>query len=515
MKGKVLSYASTLLFLLCACKKNAPNLDTQGDTSKASIDNHIIRALQSKGEFQWSELSDEMVWSALSQSGQVLSVGYKPANWTNSQVQANMHTIDIASPDWQQARQALLDIIFDKDHKEKADLKMEQLEVWPEKNLPVMCVYVRSLAAVKLLRHSNLVRYAEPIGYKLEEPAQDNWSGERLKSLGCNGAPSFFGALAVDNDYTLVSPMAKASWNYDYHRIRQGWKVSSGKAIKVMMVDTGCSLNQEALNGSFNQGESTQRTIEKLVTLPPPSLFGFNIGSAETPQDLCGHGTEMSGAIAAPRGTRGAACGVAYNCDLITVRAAADVILDEPREAKGVADAFNIAAKRDDVKIISMSMGFPIRVSQIADAVQNALNRGKLIFCAAGTTSKWTNWMWVAFPASMPGVQAVTGIKDDLKKRCDVCHEGDKVAFVVVMEKSNGAQHPLSLAMTGDAPSLVGGSSIATAQMAGMAAVVWSRYPNKSAAEILEILNTSAINPDRNPHWGAGLVQMNKALAID
>lgn len=51
--------------------------------------------------------------------------------------------------------------------------------------------------------------------------------------------------------------------------------------------------------------------------------------------------------------------------------------------------------------------------------------------------------------------------------------------------------------------------------MVGMAAMVWSKFPTKSAADILRILKASSVNPDNNPNWGAGLLKVDKALEVD
>src|SRR5699024_4537906 len=139
---------------------------------------------------------------------------------------------------------------------------------------------------------------------------------------------------------------------------------------------------------------------------------------AETPNDGCGHGTSMAGAAAAPRGTDGASVGIAYNANLITVRAAEDVFLDASREVKGVSDAYILAGNRADVRIISMSMGRLTNSSQMLDAIRYAYGRGKLIFCAAGTSFDWSaGIVGVIYPASLPEAVAVTGVKDNLTTR--------------------------------------------------------------------------------------------------
>ncbi len=523
MKKINLLYSISLFLLVFACKKQQVEPETKvlvknekGMVTKASIDSYITSTMKAHNDFKWAYANDEIVWSALNQSDKILSIGYKPAGWTSIDVTTNIQTIDIQSQQWQEIKKQILQLVWEEEQKSRPNLKIEDLEVWPEKYLPVVCVSAQNLSTIKKLRQSPLVRYVEPIGYYYTaEP--HNHGGSELQSIvgfGCTGALPYSGNLLPGIDYNLISPSAKASWNYSYHNIESGWSVSSGKGIKVMVIDTGCSLSQENLNTSFNQGESFGRTVEHLVTLSKKTFFNISYGSNETPQDICGHGAEMSGVVAGPRGVDGSTCGVAYNCDLVTVRAAADVILAESREAKGVADAFNMAANRADIKIISMSMGYPFYISQVADAVKNAADRGKLIFCAGGTSTRWTNWGWVGFPANMPEVNAVTGIQDNLKVRCDICHEGPQVDFVVVMEKSSNKLKSLSLAMSGAIPSITGGSSAATASMAGMAAMVWSKFPNKSAVDILGILKASSVNPSNNPNWGAGLVKMDKALGI-
>ncbi len=107
---------------------------------------------------------------------------------------------------------------------------------------------------------------------------------------------------------------------------------------------------------------------------------------------------------------------------------------------------------------------------------------------------------------------AVTGIKDNLTTRCDACHQGSDVEFVTVMEKSD-SKKPLSLAMSGDAPSTVGGSSVATASVAGMAAIVWSKYPSADRTTIYNRLKNASSNAaSRHPNFGWGRINVGSAL---
>ncbi len=271
-----------------------------------------------------------------------------------------------------------------------------------------------------------------------------------------------------------------------------------------MIIDTGVSPDQDNLGSNFNQGLSSGRTIQKMVTLPGGTI-----------DDVCGHGTAMAGECAAPRGTVGSSCGVAYNCNLITCHAAEDVYLDESKEVKGVSDAFTYAGNNDTVKIISMSMGRITNSSQIADAIKYAYGKGKLIFCAGGTSFSWdASWFGVIFPATMKQVEAMTGVKDNITTldNCDDCHQGSQIDFVIVMERTSDGQHPITLAMTGDVPTTVGGSSVSTSTAAGIAALVWSKYPTWTRDQVLERLEQSSSRyPKHGGDFGYGIINADLA----
>ena len=109
-------------------------------------------------------------------------------------------------------------------------------------------------------------------------------------------------------------------------------------------------------------------------------------------------------------------------------------------------------------------------------------------------------------------MRAVTGIKDNLINRCDACHDGSQVDFTVVMQKSSGNAFPLTLAMSGNNPSTVGGSSVATATTAGIAALVWGKYPSWTRDQVLNRLIASSSNyPSRSTTQGWGRIDAVKA----
>lgn len=501
-------------FFLFSCKKvtNENNgigsIPNPEPIATSAINAFIKAKVETGGGFEWSSASDEMVWSALQQSDKILSVGYKPLAENN--IDQRLAFININTPQWIAAKKEVMNIILTGERKTRKDITLENMEEWEESVLPVIDVRVENFETVKLLRASRLVRYAEPMGY---EPQRINDNSGTQSSSGC-GSNYADMVLTPGVDYTTIVPNTKQSWNYPYHNIPQAWTKSTGSGVKVFIIDSGCEFDQENLGSSFNQGSSSGRTVDKIVTLPRATFLGIPTGPVETPDDGCGHGTAMAGVCAAPRGTDGATCGVAYNCNLVTCRAAEDVLIDASRENKGVADAYTNAANRADVKIISMSMGRITSSSQIRDAIRYAFGKGKLMFCAAGTSFGWTSgWFGVIFPATMTEVNAVTGVRDNnANTNCTDCHKGSETDFTIVMEQAANERHPLTLAMSGDAPSTVGGSSVATATMSGIAALVWSRFPTYTREQVINKLVSNASNyPTRNSSFGWGNVNADGA----
>jgi subtilisin family serine protease len=511
MFKKLLSLTCFCLLLNACQKQTVSNVQDPfligASAPTTDLDQVIKASMLTKGEFIWSQVSTDQVWAALSQSDHILSVGYKPA--AEGDISASIHQIDIKNGVWATAHAQVLDLVLQSEKALNPGIQLNDLMYHDNEVLPFFCVRVFNPATVAALRASGLVRYAEPIGY---EPFMKENVAERSGS-GCDSNVPEYG-LVSGTDFTTITPATKRSWNYTYHNIQNAWANSTGSGTRVVIIDTGANDNQENLGDDFNQGFSTGRSLSRLVTLPQETNFWGNpIGSPETPHDLCGHGTSMAGACAAPRGTDGNATGIAYNCNLTTIRAAADVYLDESREVVGVSNAFIQSGQNSSVRIISMSMGRITSSTQIKDAITYAYNQGKMIFCAAGTSYSWTAWFaGVIFPASLTQAIAVTGVKTNLTSRCGNCHDGSKVDFVMVMEKTSGAIYPLSLADETDQPSTVGGSSVSTASTAGIAALVWSKYPSWTRTQVLARLKTSAnYYPSRHSTFGWG--RINAQLA--
>lgn len=501
----------TLLIFLAGCSKeqsNSPKLDEQNfeqtdPLSKREI-NQIIRShTQSKAVFHWSTASDHVVWSAGMEGEQIYAIGYKPP--TETDVDDRLHLIDIDDAPWVEARQRILKLIVEQENLENPSEPVTEEEIQPagkKEFLPVIIARFSSFESVRLLRQMDEIRYLDPIGYRMEE-------AELRSNAGCGNA-------SPDNvnpaDYTTTTPNAKIPWNFSFMNIPQAWSRATGQGIKVAVIDTGVYPNQSKLGSQFNSGFSSGRSIQK---------SGFYTGSwwpwarPDGPNDRCGHGTQMAGLVAAPRSTTGSTVGVAYNCNLHSMRGTNDVVINFWREIDGVSDAMITAANDNSMKIISMSLGDIFSHGQWRDAVRYAYGRGKLILAAAGTSTSFTNWVGVTFPATMSETVAVTGVTDRSSlKNCNTCHYGRQVDFVAVMERDNDSNRTsLTLSSSGSQPNYVGGSSAATAITAGIAALVWSTNPGMSRTSVMNKLkNAASVYPGRNSRYGWGIIDANAAV---
>lgn len=506
---RVLFILLGFLFIRCSEDPNeiAEPQSNQEDQliSKDQIDDLIIKSVKTTNEFNWEQASDQVLWSALMHSDSTLVVGYKPEG--EGDINSRISSIDINDKAWVKAKETVIEEALDILNRSNArQLTADDIDVRAHEVLPLVEMKITDLAAVTKLRALPSVRYAEPMGYEVDFAIAEN--GREESSKGCSNDPDYSIPLG---DYLDVAPNAKVSWNYDYMKIPQAWNYSTGQGIGVGLIDTGLSPDQLKLNGEFNSGYSSGRTVSK---------YGFYVSSwwwwasPDGPNDQCGHGTAMAGVIAAPRSNTGTSVGVAYNSNLVGIRGTGDVVVNSGSEKTGVSDALIYLANRSDVKIISMSIGDAFSSSKVADAVRYAYGKGKLIFAAAGTSTSFTNWYGVIFPANMNETVAVTGIKEGSGyKRCDICHTGDKVDFTVVMERANTNKHPLSLAMNGNTPSTVGGSSVATATAAGIAALVWSKNPTWTRDQVLnKMKQTADLYPNRSSSYGWGTLDALAAV---
>ncbi len=466
----------------------------------------IFLAELSRNEIiHWSDYDDYVIWSAALVSDSVISVGYQPEGYSG--LETSIHTIDVESTEWKSVKTALINFVVDETRKKypSMDIESNDLLVFGDKPLPYFNIRIWDYEILSSLRNFNVVRYAEPMGFGFEE------TGPLRSSSGCGGNSGI--ANPNSSDFFTAPQGARLSWNFVDMKIHKAWQAGSrGDGITIGVIDTGISPDQAKLNGEFSGGFSGSRYVEKYGFHDPCFLFIFCENDGV--DDLCGHGTNMAGTAVGPFSADGSFSGVAFQSNLISIRATADVIHNTSPEKDGVSDAYTFLGNRSDVNIISMSLGDLFSSGQITDAINFAHNQGKMIFTAAGTSLSFTTFVGVIFPATLSNTIAVTGIKTGSPMRkCTSCHSGSQVDFVVTMEdRNNSSRTPLTLADSGNDPNYTGGSSVATATAAGIAALVWSNDLSQSREDVLELMKmASNYYPNRNGQFGWGKIDAELA----
>lgn len=458
------------------------------------INEKINETTKTKGRFSWNESSSHFLWSGIVQGNKVASIGFG-----NSKDDFDRSK----SSNSEALQNEILDIIS------KYEDKKDRILLASDEYLNQIDVYIEKQETVIALRKLKSIRYFEPADYHYFE--NENKISGVAKSSGSSSGCGFESTALNSADYTTVTPNAKASWSFYKHNITNAWSYSTGAGITIGVIDSGVSSDQSLLGSSFNNGLSSGRSINKngvYVDSVWPWSTGYD-GS----DDKCGHGTSMASAMAAPRNNLGQPVGVAYNANLVTYRAASNVVLDGYHEQNGIKTAFTALGNNNAVKIISMSMGHIFSVGKIEDGVKYAYSKGKLIFCAGGTSTSFTTFVGVIFPAWMPETQAITGVKENTSnQKCDVCHSGSEIDFTYQMERVSGNNVPV-LSYYNAQTDYVGGSSVATASTAGIAALVWSKNPSWTRDQVLtKMRQSSTYYPTPNSDFGYGNINVLQAV---
>lgn len=491
-------YLLLLFFVFTSCNRDdlqnnvASTEITQKDPLTAKqINEKINETIKTKGRFSWNESSDHFLWSGIFQGNKIASIGFGSS--FDRSLDADNKAIE----------NEILDLI------KKYEGKTDRILLSSDQYLNQIDVAIEKQETVIALRKMKNIRYLEPADYRYFE--NEKQFGATAKSSSSSSGCGFESTALNAVDYTTVSPNAKAPWSFTKHNIINAWSYSTGAGVTIGVIDSGVSPEQSLLGSSFNNGLSTGRTISKngvYVDSVWPWSTGYD-GSA----DKCGHGTSMASAAAAPRNNQGQPVGVAYNANLVTYRAASNVVLDGYHEQNGVKIAFTELGNNNSVKIISMSMGHIFSVGKIEDGVKYAYSKGKLIFCAGGTSTSFTNFVGVIFPAWMPETQAITGVKENTSnQKCDVCHSGSEIDFTYQMERASGSNIPVLSYYNGQTD-YVGGSSVATASTAGIAALVWAKNPSWTRDQVINKMRQSATYyPTPNQDYGYGNINVLQAV---
>jgi type VII secretion-associated serine protease mycosin len=276
-------------------------------------------------------------------------------------------------------------------------------------------------------------------------------------------------------------------WFLAFLDIEGANKYGSGKGVAVAVIDSGVDGSHQDLIGNVVQG-----------------IDCYQGGVGDGRDDLDGHGTAMAGLIAAHGhggGGVAGALGVAPSATILPVNVGRYGLNDRTALAAGITWATDHGAK-----VISISSG-GLDSGPEADAIRSALAANVVVVASAGNKPASN----VQFPAAYPGVIAVSGIDQSGAFATSVSVSGPGVVLsapaVDIVQPQPGNKYGSGT-----------GTSDATAIVAGVAALVRSKYPNLSATEVVHRLTATATDkgpPGRDSQYGFGIVNPVAALTAD
>ncbi|MFI0481681.1 S8 family serine peptidase [Actinomadura sp. 9N215] len=296
----------------------------------------------------------------------------------------------------------------------------------------------------------------------------------------------FAGAAAGVFAGAAADQIRAREWHLDVLRAEKAWKYSRGRGVTVAVLDTGVDKQHPDLTGHVVNGPDLTGGVRR----PGTRYWGLHGTSMASIISGHGHGPGLSQGM----------MGVAPLSRVLSVRVTLendDPLRRDDGQQSGGADRDAVAqgiryAVDHGAHIINMSLGggrqFYNGTASQESAIKYALDKGVILIASAGNDGSTANRK--NFPAAYPGVIAVGALDRRLR----------------LWKDSNRRSHAAVCApgvdiVSADASSgyVVGtGTSASSAMVAGVAALVRSRYPKLTPAQVRQSLIQGS--PARSGH---------------
>jgi hypothetical protein len=298
-----------------------------------------------------------------------------------------------------------------------------------------------------------------------------------VEAAGLNAAvqPIYTYELTQDQSRPSSDSGDPAQYIVKKFHLADAHRITKGDNVIIAVIDSEIDINQPDLVG---------RVIDR-----------FDAGCGASSPDA--HGTGMAGAIA----SHVHLLGVAPHANIIAICAFGGTghpQATSTRIIKGLDYAIQHGAR-----IINMSFAGPLDPA-LSQALQIAREKGILVIAAAGNSGPKSP---PAYPGADRSVMAVTAT-DENDRLFHGANQGKYVTVAapgvdILVPAPNGGMQ------------FTTGTSVATANVSGVAALLLAQKPSLKPEEIRAILVTAAQHlgaPGINPQFGAGLVDPLKAL---
>lgn len=296
---------------------------------------------------------------------------------------------------------------------------------------------------------------------------------------------------------------APVPWPQQRLRYEDAWQFGRGGGVLIAVVDSGVDAHQQQLRGHVLHGGDTTTGVVKI---------GGNF-------DCAGHGTMVTGMIVAqPVRGRGLA-GIAPDATILPIRESWGIDANRQEIGGSPLHLYQAiaAAVRNGAKIVNVSVTLPTdqlnrgEQFEFQKLARYAAQNNALIVAAAGNKNQNNNQNISTYPAALAAtfdnVIAVGGIGPDGKV------DPDSITGPFVTVAAPDRAMPCVMAQQTLIP--CSGTSFATPFVSGLAALLRSRFPTISAAELKRRIELTADHPSTdlpNPQIGYGVINPLAAL---
>ncbi len=322
-------------------------------------------------------------------------------------------------------------------------------------------------------------------------------------------------------------PKFAVQYALDRMKMTEAWDVTTGDTnVLIAIVDTGVDMGHEDLSANIwtNPGEIPGNGIDDDGNGEVDDVHGWDfVGNVSLPQAINNlfapdadpspgsvnqHGTHVAGTAGAVTNNGVGIAGVAYNCRILPVKVASDQISNSIFEGyKGI-----LYAARMGAAVINCSWGGGVYSQAEQDVIDEATDLGSLVVCSAGNDGLDLD-RFSTFPALYDHVLSV-GASDALDAPASFSNYG-----IATRVWAPGVDILSTIRAPSEYSDAWSGTSMASPQVAGVAALVRSVHPDWSPAAVAQqIRNTvdDVVAPDtslRNKYYGR--VDAARAVSVN
>ncbi|MBK8128850.1 MAG: S8 family serine peptidase [bacterium] len=287
-------------------------------------------------------------------------------------------------------------------------------------------------------------------------------------------------------------------WGLHKINANLAWDITTGSSeVKIAVIDSGIDIQHPDLDNKITNG------------------YDY-IENDQTPQDLLGHGTHVSGISAAETNNNALGqqvAGVSWNAKVVPLRVCS-------RDSNGnsycipIYDAINDASNISGVRVINLSLGGPDYSQTEQNVISAAYNKGIVIVASAGNcgdpatfqANGCTQHNQINYPAAYQNVIGV-GATNQSDQRASFSNYGDYVDVVApgvqilstIDQWMSGGQYYEEKS----------GTSMAAPFVSGLASLILTINPALTPSDVEQIMKSEALdlgNSGRDDYYGWGRI---------